>query len=69
VRNRNSEAYARAQDGLPLLHGPENFVVTATGAFDQVPSELGNNTGLIAPGQGHHDPIGREQLGQEHGMV
>jgi hypothetical protein len=37
--------------------------------IDQMTSELSDDASLVACRQGHHNPVWREQLGQEHGVT
>ena len=69
MRDGDAEADSRTQHGLPLLHGGEDLVEIAAGAGHEVPRELRENAVLIRSDKGNHDPVRREQLGQEHGSA
>jgi len=69
VRDGDSEADSRTENGLPFQYGGQHLVKATARAIHQVPRELRENTLFVGSGEGNHDPVRREQLGQEHGSA
>ena len=69
MRDCHAEADAGTQYGLTLEDGGEHVIVVASGSLHEVPRKLREHASLIRSDKGNHDPVRREQLGQEHGSA
>jgi len=69
VRNGHPEADSRTEHGLPFQYGGKHLLKAAARATHQVPRQLRENTLFVGGGEGNHDPVRCEQLGQEHGSA
>jgi hypothetical protein len=66
VGNCHPEADPCAQDAFPFLDGLKHLAIFPSRTLNEMPRELGDNTGLIARCQRNDYPIWCEQFGQEH---
>jgi len=66
VGNGHAEADSGALNCFTLLDRSEYLGKGRAGLIGQMVSELGDNTSLVARGQGNQYPLWRKKLSQEH---
>jgi hypothetical protein len=66
MRNGDSKTDSGALNGFTLFHRSEYLGERFATPIGQVVSELGDNTSLVARGQGNQYPLWRKKLSQKH---
>jgi hypothetical protein len=69
VRDGDAEADPGALDRLPLHDRVEDFLMTRAGEAGEQSGERRNGRLSVGRLERHHDPVRREQFGQEHGAA